>query len=255
MMRTMRIQPAALLLLAGLAFPAHADTLRMLSVGAVKHTVDPLSEEFRQSTGHLISITSATAGPTQKKVIDGEFCDVVVLPRPLLEALGKQGKADMGSVRDLGSVKVGAAIKKGAPKPDIGTLDAFKKTLLATPKLVYSNPASGASSGIHFAKVVKQLGMEEALAAKTIFRQGGTAVAESVAAGEAEIGFTQLSEIAPVAGAEILGPIPAEVQNVTTYSAAACSGTKSFDLARAWIDVMTGTVARERFRKAGFETP
>ena len=106
MMPTMRIQPVALLLLVGLAIPAHADTLRMLSVGAVKHTVDPLSEEFRQSSGHVISISSATAGPTQKKLLDGEFCDVVVLPSRLLDEAIAQGKADTGSKREIGRAHV-----------------------------------------------------------------------------------------------------------------------------------------------------
>jgi molybdate transport system substrate-binding protein len=246
-------QPA--ILLPAIVQPARAETLYMLSVGALRHSIDPTVEEFRQASGHVVSILSGTAGLTQKRLMDGEPCDVIAAPARTLEILAKEGKVDIGSKRDLGSIRIGVGLRKGDAAPDISTLDAFKRALLATPRLVYSHPSSGASSGIHFDKMVKQMGLEAQLGPKTVFRQGGTAVMDAVAKGEGDLGITQISEIVPVAGVYVVGPIPAEVQNATTYSVAVCQSTKNLALAQAWIDVLRAGPTRARLQKAGFETP
>jgi molybdate transport system substrate-binding protein len=137
----------------------------------------------------------------------------------------------------------------------VGVPDAFKQALRGVARLAYSHPSSGASSGVHFAKAVKDIGMEAELAPKTVFREGGTAVMKAVSDKEADLGITQISEILPNPGVYVVGPLPAEVQNATTYSVAPCSGTRHEALAKCWIDALRGETARALLRKAGFETP
>jgi molybdate transport system substrate-binding protein len=242
-------------LLTILAVPAQAETLTMFSVGAVRSTLEPTAEQFQKNTGHTIAFTFGTAGITEGRVLKGEVCDVVAAPASRLEAMARAGKIDAASRRDLGSVKIGVGVRKGEPAPDISTLDAFKRSLLAAPRITYSHPSSGASSGIHFHKMVEQMGLVDALKPpKTVFKHGGTEVMLAVSNREADIGITQVSEILPNPGVYVVGPLPQEIQNATVYSIAACAGTPRAALVKAWIDLLLGEDARARIRKAGFET-
>jgi molybdate transport system substrate-binding protein len=207
------------------------------------------------STGHVVELAFATAGMTHKRVVAGERCDVVLASARVIDALGHDGKVDISGKRDLGAIKIGVGVRNGDPAPDISTLDAFKRTLRAVPSFAYSHPSSGASSGVHFAKVVKDLGMEAELASKTVFREGGTAVMRAVSDKQADLGITQISEILPNPGVYVVGPLPAEVQNATTYTVAPCSGTPHAALVKSWIDTLRGENAQALLRKAGFETP
>ena len=239
----------------GLAAPVSAETLRMFSVGAVRSTVEPTAEAFKAATGNVVQLSFATAGMTHKRVVAGEPCDVVAAPVRVLDALGRDSKVDIAGKRDLGAIKIGVGVRKGDPAPDIATLEAFKRTLRAVSRLAYSHPSSGASSGVHFAKVVKDLGMEAELASKTVFRVGGAAVMLAVSNKEADLGITQISEILPNPGVYVVGPLPAEIQNATTYSVAPCAGTAHAALVKSWIDALRGENAQALLRKAGFETP
>ena len=237
------------------ALPAGAEQIRLLSAGAMRHTVEKIAEDFRKQTGHEIVLTTGTAGEMVQRLAAGEVADMVIAPPATLEAMARDGKVDLASRTDLGRVRVGLGMRKGDTAPDISTLAAFKSALLAARKIVYSHPSSGASSGIHFARVVKEQGLEAELASRTVFRQGGTAVMDAVAKGEGDLGITQISEILPVAGVYLVGPIPAEIQQITTYSAAVASGARSADLVKRWIAFLTRDESRALYRQAGFESP
>ena len=147
---------------------------------------------------------------------------------------------------------VAVAARAGAPKPDIGSVDAFKHTLLTARSIVYADPAKGGVSGVVFARVLDRLGIAEAMQAKTILVPGAQA-AEVVAKGEAELGIGQASEIVPVAGVQLVGPLPGEFASTTVFTAAVGVGSKSPAAAKALIEFLTGPQATPLFKTKGFQ--
>ncbi len=157
-----------------------------------------------------------------------------------------------GSLANVGGTPVAIAIRAGAPKPDIGTVDALKHTLIVAKSISYSDPAKGGASGVYFAKVVDQLGLTDVLKAKTILVPGAQAP-ELVAKGEAELGVAQGSEIIPVAGAEVLGPLPGNLGSVTLFTAGVAAASRAPDAAKAFIKFITGLDAAPVLMAKGFE--
>ena len=189
---------------------AQADEIKVMASVALKSTLDDLAAKFESTSGGKVTMIYGLAAQLKQRVSEGEADDVAVLIRPMMEDLLKQGKLAAGSLIDVGGTPVAIAIRAGAAKPDIGTVEALKHTLIAAKSISYSDPAKGGASGVYFAKVVDQLGLTDELKAKTILVPGAQAP-ELVAEGEAELGVAQGSEIVPVAGAEILGPLPGKL--------------------------------------------
>jgi molybdate transport system substrate-binding protein len=169
----------------------------------------------------------------------------------MMEDLLKQGKLAPGSLADVGGTPVAIAIRTGAPKPDIGTVEALKHTLIAAKSISYADPSKGGASGVYFAKVVDQLGLTNELKAKTILVPGAQAP-ELVANGEAELGVAQGSEIVSIAGAEILGPLPSNLGSVTLFTAGMAAGSKAPDAAKAFVKFITGPDAAPVLKAKGF---
>jgi molybdate transport system substrate-binding protein len=185
-------------------------------------------------------------------MLDGETADVIILSRPVMDELDKQQKFASGTITNVASTPVALAIRAGAPKPDISTVDALKRTLLAAKSIVYADPAKGGASGVYFAKVVDRLGITDQLKPKTILVPGAEAP-ELVAKGEAEIGVGQASEIVPIAGAEVLGPLPGEFASTTVWTAGIGATTKVPDMANSFIQFLIGPVARPVLSAKGFQ--
>jgi hypothetical protein len=137
-------------------------------------------------------------------------------------------------------------------KPDISSVDAFKHTLLTARSIVYADPAKGGASGVYFARVLDRLGIAEQMKGKTILVPGAQA-AEVVARGEAELGVAQGSEIVPVAGAQLVGPLPGELASMTVFTAGIDAPSKSPEAAKTLIEFLTGPEAASRFKSKGFE--
>lgn len=175
--------------------PAAAGEIVVFCPGAVQSVVRPMAKTFEEKTGNTIKFEFGTAGAIAKKVADGAPGDVVLTTDKALAALAKDGKVDGGSIKDLGSMGVGVAVKAGAPKPDIHDVDAFKKSMLAAKSVMFANPAKGGQSGIHVAKVFAELGLDKALGEKIQLRDRGPDGLKEVAAGGIEIGLGQISEI------------------------------------------------------------
>lgn len=240
----------SLSLLAG-SGPARADELKVMASVALKSTLDDLAAKFESTGGAKITMVYGLAAPLKQRISEGEADDVAVLIRPMMEDLVKQGKLAAGSLTNVGSTPVAIAIRAGAPKPDIGTVDALKHTLIAAKSISYADPAKGAASGVYFAKVVAQLDLTDELKAKTILVPGAQAP-ELVAKGEAELGVAQGSEIVPVAGAEILGPLPGTLGSATLFTAGIATGSKAPDAAKAFIKFITGPDAAPVLKAKGF---
>ncbi len=245
--------------IAGLVSIAHAGLagaaeIKVLTAGAMRAVVIELLPEFESKTGHKVVLDNATAGTLAKRIVDGEAFDVAIITPAIVDGLMQKGKIVPGSRLDLAAVGIGVAIKEGATLPDIKTVEAFKRTLLGAKSVAYIDPKSGGSSGIYFDGLLERLGIADAIRAKAKLKQGGY-VAELVANGEAEIAVHQISEIVPVKGVTLVGPLPPEVQNTTIYAAGIGAAARDTTAAKALIDHLAGPAAATVLKAKGMEKP
>ena len=234
--------------------PAAADEIKVLSAGASLQVLNALTPDFEKRTGQKLVVDRGTVGQLMKRVEDGEAFDLVVVTPAAIEKLIAGGRVAAGASRSLARVGIGLMVKEGAAKPDIGTVESFKQTLLAAKSVSYIDPQSGGSSGIYTAKLLDQLGIAEQIRPKTKLKQGGH-VAELVISGEAEIGVQQISEIIPVKGVAFAGPLPKEIQNYTTYAAGVGAKARSAIASRALLDFLGGPLAAAELKAKGMEPP
>jgi molybdate transport system substrate-binding protein len=235
-----------------MAQSATAAEIKVLTTGAFKQVVVALVPEFEKATGHKVVLDNGTVGQLQKRVDGGEAFDVLVLSPKGIEDYIKGGKIVAGSNANLAKVGVGVMVKEGAPKPDISSVEAFKQALLKAKSVGYIDPASGGSSGIYVAGLLDKLGIADQLKPKAKLQKGGH-VSDLVKAGEAEIGIHQNSEIVGQVGVALVGPLPKEIQNYTTYAVGLSSAAKQAEAARAFIKVLTGPSAAAVLKAAGME--
>ena len=233
---------------------AQAAEVKILTAGAMKAVVLQLVPQFEKETGHKAVLDNDTAGGLAKRIEGGEAFDLAVVTPGVLGELAKKGKVVGDSRVNVARVGVGVVVKDGAPVPDIGSVEAFKRTLLAAKSVAYIDPAAGGSSGIYLSGLFDKLGIAAEIKPKAKLKRGGY-VAELIANGEAEIGLHQISEILPVKGVKLAGPLPAEIQNYTTYAAAVGSEAKQADAARALIKLLTGPAADSVLKARGMERP
>ena len=236
---------------AGVAGAAAAD-IKVLTAGAFKQVVLALVPEFEKQSGHKVVVDNGTAGQLKKRIEGGEAFDVAVITPAVVDELTTQGKLVPGSRVNLASVGVGVVVKEGAPKPDVGTVDAFKRALLAAKSVAYIDPASGGSSGIYIDKLLEKLGIADQIRPKAKLKKGGH-VADLIVSGEAELGLHQISEIVPVKGAVLVGPLPKEIQNTTTYAAGLSASAKDKSAAEALIKAFSGPAAAAVLKSKGMQ--
>jgi molybdate transport system substrate-binding protein len=230
---------------------ANAAEIKVLASVALTAALDELAPQFEKASGHKLKIGYSLIADIKKRVLEGETADVLLLSRPAMEDLLKQGKL-AGTITGVAGTPVAVAIRAGAPKPDISTADALKATLLAAKSIVYADPAKGGASGVYFASVVARLGIADEIKSKTILVPGAES-ADVVARGEAELGVAQASEIVPVKGAELLGPLPGEFASVTAFVAGIGASASQPDAAKALIQFLAGPSAAPAFKARGME--
>jgi molybdate transport system substrate-binding protein len=249
--RTLALGIAGLLWLTGAASAAE---IRVMISGGLAAAYNALVPEFERSTGHKV-ITAygpsmgTTANAIPVRLERGEPADVLILVGYALGDLIKQGKVVPDSRADLVKSKIGVAVKAGAPKPDISSPDALKRALLAAKSVAYSDSASGVYIST---EMFQRLGIADAMKDKAR-KIPATPVAEIVAHGDAEIGFQQFSEMLPVPGIDIVGPLPDELQKVTVFSAGIASVSKQPDAGRALIKFLASPAASAAIIKTGLE--
>jgi molybdate transport system substrate-binding protein len=219
---------------------AKAADINAVSGGAFKQVLTALVAQYEKESGNKVNVTYQTVGQHLKLIASGqETFDVAVLTPEAIDGLIKEGRVVPGSRADLAKTGVGVVVKAGAPLPDISTAEAFKRALLAAKSVAYIDPAAGGSSGIYVAKLLDRLGIAKEVNAKAVLVHGGE-VASHIADGEAEIGIHQISEILPVKGATLVGPLPAEIQNFTVYSAGLGAAAKDRAAAAGMIKFLSG---------------
>jgi molybdate transport system substrate-binding protein len=243
----------ALSILAGLLDSASASDLKLLTAGAYKPVALEIIPDFEKKTGHKVTVENDTAGGLAKRVAAGEYFDIVIMP-PAGMAPFLGNRLVQSSARPLANVGIGVTVKQGTPPPDISSVEAWKKSLLAARSVAYIDPDSGGSSGIYLAKLFEKLGIADQLKPKSVLVRGGL-VAERVVKGDAEIGMQQMSEILVVPGAVLVGPIPMDVQNYTTYSGAISSESRSRAAADALMLVLADPSNAPILQKRGMVQP
>jgi molybdate transport system substrate-binding protein len=211
-----------------------------------------LLPQFEKSSGHKVTAEYTTLGVITQRMIKGEAIDVPIVSGAQNEELEKQGKLLAGSRVEIARVGFTAFVKKGAPKPDLGSMDALKRALLAAKSIALGDPAAGGGAGVYTAGLMQRLGLSEEIKAKTKLVRSGTEVAEAVAKGETEIGIGVASDAAIIPGLDSI-PLPAEVQSYSLYVAGVSSGSKEPDAAKALIAFLTSPAAKQALTAQGFE--
>ena len=236
-----------------LARPAAAEEVRVMTSGGTAAAFVALAPEFERTTGHkvvtLATSTGLGAEAIANRVRRGEPVDVVILSRAGIDELVGEGKVVAASRVDLARSSIGMAVRKGAPKPDISTVDALKRALLQAKSVAYSAQVSGVYLTTD---LFPRLGIADQMTKKGIRVDVGR-VGAVVARGEAEIGFQQISELMEVEGVDLVGPLPADVQRVTVFTAAVAASSKSSSAARALIEFLTSPRGTEVMKKSGLD--
>jgi len=231
-----------------------AAELAVMSVGAVKSPFVAVASAWEKASGNSVSATFNPAGDVRRKLAAGAAADIIILPREDFGDLERDGAVLAGSRRDLGGVAMAAAVKKGAPVPDISTPEALKRTLLEAKSVTYMDPERG-TSGKHFDEtVLPRLGIRDQVRAKARLGEGGY-IAEQVARGEVQIVFHNLTEILPVEGVTLVGLLPAELQRPTVYSGAVMKNARAPAEAQALLDLLASPEGRRAFLDRGFTAP
>ena len=237
--------------LASSEYTARAAELKVLASVALTSALSELTPVYEKATGDKLSIGYGLAADLKKRILDGETADVIILTRPMMDDLQKQDKLAANSLVNIAGTPVSVVAREGAPKPDISSVDAFKRTLLTARSVVYADPAKGGASGVYFARVLDRLGIAEDLKDKAILVPGAQA-AEVVSKGDAELGVAQASEIVPVTGVELVGPLPGELASTTVFAAGIGAASKSPEADKALVKFLTGPEAASHFKTKGF---
>jgi molybdate transport system substrate-binding protein len=198
---------------------AQADEIKVFAAGASKVAVELAAPAFTRLTGDTLVVSSDTVGTLRDRISQGERPDLTVLSQVAIDTLVTQGHVQAGQTAPMGVVVAGLAVKRGAPVPDISTVEALKKTLLQAKSVAHADGTRGATSGVHFAKMIDQLGLREALQPKLVILPFGVDVIEGVGEGKFEIGASQSSEIVPYTTVTYVGDLPAPFALRTPYVA------------------------------------
>jgi molybdate transport system substrate-binding protein len=249
-----RVVALAIGLFVALGAGAGAAEVKALVSTAMKRPFEELSAQFERSAGHKVVASFGPSGALAKRLSDGEAADLVILGGGGLESLIKQGKVSGNGV-DVARSMIGLPVAKGAPQPDISTPEKFKSVLLAARSVAYTDPASGGASGAYLGKLFDKLGLTEVLKPKAKLAAGGPNgyAGTFVAKGDAEIAMQPIPELMAVPGLNIVGPLPGEFQNVTTYAAGIPTNVGQTVAARALIEFLTAPAAASVYKTHGLE--
>ena len=237
---------AAALLASGIASAAE---IKVLSTQATEQSYRELMPGFEKATGHKVTTLFTGTLDAEKRLAAGEQYDLLIMAQDAIDQHLKDGKLAQGSRVDLARSGVGVGVKAGAVKPDISSLDALKRTLASAKSIGYSS----GPSGVYIVKMFESLGVMDQVKPKLNQTASGVFVGSIIAGGEVEIGFQQVSELSQFQGVDYVGPLPAEVQNYTTFSSGILSNAKEAEAARALVRYITSAQAGAIYRKRGME--
>jgi len=221
----------------------------ILSTHAVQEALSELGPLFERASGFNLSIDYDPANALQRRIENGTTFDVVIATRPVIDRLASGGKVHRETSVDVGRSGLGVAVSQGAAKPDIATVDGFKRALIAAHTLVRSKEGT---SGLYFEKLLERLGIADAMRNKIVLGPSGR-IAECVARGDAEMAVQQIPELLPVKGVQYVGPLPDELQLYTVFAAGVSTAAKDRAAAKAFVDTLVTPAAVAVFKAKGLE--
>ena len=249
-MRKLAIAAAAALMAA--VGPAAGAEIDALITTAMKAAVDELVPPFERASGHVVRISYGPSGGVSRRFIAGEPADMIMIDSGALDDLTKQGKVLPGRT-DVARTGIGIAVRKGAPKPDVSTPEALKRALLAAKSVGHTAPAGGGITAAHVMRLFDKLGIAAEVTPKVKLAAGGPngRVSVLVSTGEAEIGLQQVAELMSNPNVEVVGMLPDELQQITTYSAGIAVEARQPEAARALIRHLTAPEAMAIYKMKG----
>ena len=232
---------------------SEAGELRLLSAGAAQSVVAALIPVFAAATGTRAHATFLAVGALKETLLAGASCDVLISTAAMLDDFARDGRVVAASIRPLGRVQTGIAVRSGEPAPAIDS-PALLRASLAAAKVIYLPDPERATAGIHFVKVLRELGLHDDLAPRLRAYPNGASAMDALAKsrGDGLIGCTQITEINATPGVTLAGPLPAPYELVTTYAVAACTSARDPELAQRFVHLLAGPDSLQLRRDAGF---
>jgi len=246
-----RTAAGAALLLAQFAFASAAE-IKVYSTIGVKSALEELIPKFEKESGNKLNVSWGLISSFTKKAQEGDVPDVLIVSRGSIDSLTKDGKIAAGGVT-LGSSIFAFGVKHGAPKPDISTVDAMKKTLLAARAVGYTNPAAGGASGVYFNKMIEKLGIASEIKAKAKFPPPAGFVGGLLTSGEVDIAFQTKPELTTTEGVDVVGPPPGDLGQTNVFAAGVGAASKNGDAGKVLLKFLTTPEAQAVFKAKGFD--
>lgn len=227
----------------------------VVATTAMKTVFEELAPQIEAATGHRLSASFGPSVQIEKRLAQGEAADVAVLTTAAAKDMIARGIIRADSLTDIARSSLGVAVQRGAPKPDISSVEAFKRALLAAKSVAVSRPVGAGLSGAHMAKVFQDLGIADAMAAKAKYGAGGVTglVGLIIARGEAELGIQQIAELLAVPGIDFVGPLPAALQAVTPFTAAIPTVAHNAEAGRKLTAFLATPAAKQVIEAKGLE--
>jgi molybdate transport system substrate-binding protein len=229
--------------------------IKVLSTTAMKMVFEELSPAFERATGNKLDVTLGPSLRLEKQIGEGEVADVAIVSANGARDLEAQGRLATDSSVEIANSSIGVAVQKGAPKPDLSSVEGFKRAMLGAKSIACSRPVGGGQSGVHLAKVFADLGITEQMQAKSKYGAGGPAglAGLMVLRGEADFGIQQMAELMAVDGIDVVGPLPPEIQMVTPFVAAIPTNASHAAAGRAVIAFLTTPDAKRVLKAKGLD--
>lgn len=229
--------------------------VKILATTAMKTVFEELSPQFQAAIGRRVNGSFGPSVQIEKRLAAGEAADVVVLTTAAANEAAASGKILPASLRDIARSSLGVAVRRGAPKPDISSVESFKRALLAAKSVAVSKPVGAGLSGAHMAKVFVELGIAEAMTPKLKYGTGGVSglVGLIIERGEAELGVQQIAELKAVPGVDFVGPLPAALQAITPFTAAIPANAPDAEAGRKLIALLLTSAAKRVITGKGLE--
>ena len=231
------------------ASTAHAAEVKVIAANAVKEAYLEIVSAFEKASGHKVTTIWAGTESATKQISGGEVVDIVLIAAPNIDKLIAEGKLAAGSRADVAKTGVGVAVRAGLPKPDISSREAIKQAVLAAKSVAYSS----GPSGFYLADLFNKMGITDQIKEKVKQPASGVQIAELMARGDADLGFHQVSELVHAKGIDYLGPLPADIQNITVYSAGLHTAAPAPDAAKALVKFLIAPEAAPMIKKIGME--
>lgn len=242
-----RIALAAIVL--GLAQPAGAAEIEVLSIPGIRAALNQLVPQFERDTGHKVVIRYEIYARQKKAIESGNF-DVAIFAKSQIDEMSKQGRIAVSTETDIARTSIGVAVRQGAPKPDIGSADAFKAALLAAKSITYTQKSS---TGVYLTALLTRLGVADTIKDKLKLQPGGGMTTPAVSRGEAELGIVLVSDILATSGVDLVGPLPEALQHYVMQTAAISATAKQSAAGAALIKFLASPVAGPAFKSTGLE--